>query len=485
MVAIITKNFRQFNAQNLIDSIVDSNDNFFVSFGKTSQWEVEGYDPDTFIPDPEDNLSGINDAWKDAISMKKIDGSNISFVVPRYDWKSGEIFIGYNDNSESLTLQRFYCVTSNLNVYKCIEAPAINSQNVPNSSKIGVVNEPTSLSTDSIIDTNDGYKWKYMYTVLGSDAVGFLSNNYVPVKVLDPNDYSTTPDDEKPLQLKVQEDAVDGSIMSYEIINGGTGYLPNESNQSGTIPLYDENSPQTTYFKLDGDGTGVNAELVVTNGTITGVNFIGNFSTAIGSDYNFANISVVDGDRSGGVEAEINPIISPKGGHGSNAVKELNAYYLMISMKFEGDEVGELITDNDFRQIMFVRNPTKGGSLVTTEIVNSAQTLNLSSHSGFSPDDIIKSNTTNAKALVISYDSATGKIVYVQNDTTGYTQFTANDTIVVDGGTGSESGVVDANNPLTDREVDLYTGDVLFIENRAKVLRNPDQTENLKIVLVF
>lgn len=55
--------------------------------------------------------------------------------------------------------------------------------------------------------------------------------------------------------------------------------------------------------------------------------------------------------------ATLQPIISPKGGHGSDPWAELGAKYACISTKFTNSESGTIPVQNDFRQIGLLKNP--------------------------------------------------------------------------------------------------------------------------------
>jgi len=46
-------------------------------------------------------------------------------------------------------------------------------------------------------------------------------------------------------------------------------------------------------------------------------------------------------------------------------------------------------------------------------------------------------------------------------------------------------GTADSLTPVVDGDVDIYTGDVLYIENRTAVDRVSDQTEDIKLVINF
>lgn len=56
--------------------------------------------------------------------------------------------------------------------------------------------------------------------------------------------------------------------------------------------------------------------------------------------------------------ASLRPIISPKNGHGSDPYNELFAKRVCLSTKFNNSESGIIPTENDFRQIGLIKNPT-------------------------------------------------------------------------------------------------------------------------------
>jgi hypothetical protein len=57
------------------------------------------------------------------------------------------------------------------------------------------------------------------------------------------------------------------------------------------------------------------------------------------------------------VQAELLPMVSPPGGHGSDVLKELGAKRVCISTKFNNSESGTIPTENDFRQVGLIKNP--------------------------------------------------------------------------------------------------------------------------------
>ena len=100
--------------------------------------------------------------------------------------------------------------------------------------------------------------------------------------------------------------------------------------------------------------------------------------TTAGSGYTFAYIrdaDIIAATNAGGAGSgsNLNVIIPPKGGHGSNAVKELGGFFVMLNKSLVGVEgTSDIGVGNDFRRIGLVRDPTNFG----TSTVASATTRN-------------------------------------------------------------------------------------------------------------
>ena len=96
----------------------------------------------------------------------------------------------------------------------------------------------------------------------------------------------------------------------------------------------------------------------------------------VGSGYSVAsiddNLLKTAIGASSGSGAVFDVIISPKNGHGSDAVEELGGNYVIVNSRLEYAEgSGDFPTDNDFRQIGLIVNPTNAGG----NTLSSATTL--------------------------------------------------------------------------------------------------------------
>lgn len=79
-----------------------------------------------------------------------------------------------------------------------------------------------------------------------------------------------------------------------------------------------------------------------------------------GQNYNYAKLEVLPKDPfedSSNQSASLRPVISPKGGHGSNVPEELGASKILLSKSFVSSESSNLDVSNDFRQFGLIRNP--------------------------------------------------------------------------------------------------------------------------------
>ena len=94
------------------------------------------------------------------VSAKRIFASDISYVVPRFNWTSGVIYAQYNRLMTGVVDSngpKFYVLTDSnntYNVYKCL-----NNANGTASTSI-----PTGTDSDPVTYA-DGYTWQYMYNI--------------------------------------------------------------------------------------------------------------------------------------------------------------------------------------------------------------------------------------------------------------------------------------------------------------------------------
>jgi hypothetical protein len=299
--------------------------------------------------------------------------------------------------------------------------------------------KPTGVSTLQFT-TADGYIWKYMYTVTTSNALKFLTNDYIPVQTLTSDDGSD--------QWDVQQAAIDGAIHVIKVTAGGSGYAT---------------APAVT---ITGDGTGATANSTITANVVTAVTV-----TNVGTGYTRATVSFASG------AATATAIISPKGGHGSDPVEELGGKFVMINSRLDGSESNTISTANEFRQVGLVRDPLLFGTTTRATASSFRQTFRytVANTGNYTLDEVVTSGSNTA--FVVEWD-ATNSYLYT---TKPLNQNFANGASI----TGATSGTSRTITAISTASLDPYSGDLLYVENRVPIARATDQIEDVKLIIQF
>jgi hypothetical protein len=507
MPAIVTNKFRLNNAENFRESFTETNPNYYyLGIGRIREYgtftrpdgrtDFEG--TETIPETPGDSVINEFNNFDELIAAKRITGNDVSLVCPRRNWISGTVYDMYRhdyeeyvpnssstrrtSNSGATTLfdASYYVLTTARNVYKCLD----------NNGGAASTVEPTGTSTTPFVITSDGYRWKYIYTLSAAQQVNFLSTDFMPVAT----------------DSTIAAAATDGRLDVVSVANGGTGFTINGGGSSGIIT----GVPIRGDYSANG-GSAAECEVTIQSGIVTSINITSN-----GSGYTYAYITdadIIAGTNAGGTGsgAELDVIIPPKGGHGSNAPAELGAFFVMMTTTLEGTEnanslgTGDFSAANDFRKISLIKDPTDANGTNLTDITARATfavKLSASPSPGtFLVDEEINQATTGATGKVVEWDSS-NNILY-------FSQFRHNDAGVSTSGDQipfSGSGVISAPGSSATGTPDISTqtinavsfvsgysapeikhdsGDILYVENRVRIARAIDQTENIKLIIEF
>jgi hypothetical protein len=497
MPAIITNKFRLNNAEQFQESFSETANNvYYLGIGRPqafgtltradSRTDYEGTDTNPITPG--DTVVREFYTYDDLIAAKRVQSTDVSFVIPRRNWTSGTVYDIYRhdygefqtgstttrvtSNSSATTLfdSTFYVLTTARRVYKCLD----------NNGGATSTDEPTGVST-SVTTTSDGYRWKYMYTLSAAQQSNFLSTDFMAV---------TTNANAATEQSNVISAAVDGALDVIKIKSAGSG------GTNGTF----------TGIAIRGDGSGGVCSVTVSGGAVTAVTV-----TTAGTGYTFGTVSNAQIVAAGATSlsgAELDVIIPPKGGHGANAVEELGGFFVMLNTSLEGTEsanTGDFSAVNDFRKIALLRDPTKSASAVTSNTARLTKAIAIASSptpGTFTVDEEINQATTGAVGKVVEWDATNRILYYIQTrhndagvDSNGdLTAFSTN--AVITGQSSSATGTPDTSQSGTVNnvsftsgyatpEIDHDSGDVLYVENRTPIQRATDQTENIKLVIEF
>lgn len=497
MTAIITEKFRQHNAEQFFESFSEtSSTTYYLFIGKSLPYTTGTTGGnDSAPPTPADSVSGEFYNWDAMLAAKKIPSTDVSFALPRVNFANGTIYDMYDDTisssntttsgASSLYAGNFYFITSTNNVYKVLD----NNGGAAYSGS-----EPSNTGTTPF--ASGGYILKYMYNVTASEATKFLTTDYMPVST------DTT----------VSAAAVDGKIESL-VITPGSGY----TNGTYYAPVFGDGTSQ-------GTSSGGIVRITITGGAIASFGLTAGTDTTIhaggaGYTYGNVNLSSVYSDAAltssasvgSGTGAAVRIVISPKEGHGNDAVKELGGHFVITNTTLAQAEGDDLTTANDFRQVGIVTDPYNYGTTTVASSSTARMTyvVKMSSASGtFDVDEEITQATTGAVGRVVEWDASRSLLYYSQErfstygtaaTTQSYTAFSGTNTITgstssatgTPSATSSETVTLAAGNTITftsgyaNPELQPDSGNIVYIENRKPIQRVSDQTEDIKIIIEF
>ena len=498
MSAIITEKFRLHNASQFVESFTEASaSTYYLFLGKATAFSsttTGGSDssPPTPSTGPEDEFR----AWNSMLGAKKITSSDVKRSIVRRNWSNGTVFDMYrHDYTSSNTAtsgasdlydSTFYFMTSDFRVYKVLD-------NNGGSAFSG--SEPTSESTSPF--ASGGYVLKYMYKVSTSDFAKFGTTDFIPVAT----------------DSTVSAAATDGKIESLSV-TAGSGYTDG-----------------TYYAAVHGDGTsagtssGAIVRITISGGSIVSFGLTAGTDTTIhaggtgytfgyvnlGDDFIFSDASLSSSSSIGsGSNGAIEVIISPKGGHGNDAVAELGGHYVMTATTLTQAEGDDFTTANDFRSIGIVVDPTTFGTSTIASSTTARQTyvVKVDTNSGtFEPDEVITQASTGAVGKVVEFDSTRSLLFYQQEEFKGfgtvstsgnYVAFSGTNQITgaTSGATGTTAGTTETVTLLNSNTVTLTSGyanpelaadsgNIIYLENRKPIQRASDQTEDIKVIIEF
>jgi len=429
---------------------------FYDSFVTTANGASVGY---IMLGKPEawangDNAIAIDDTevsrfvtHNDFIGGKKITGNDIFLVIPRRNWAANIVYTQYDDaqntQSQLYAANSLYVYTSSGNVYKCIDNANGALSTIEPANNYTVANGFTT--------TGDGYTWKYLYKVPATSK--FLTTDWIPVPFSQSASY-----------FGYANNLVAGAISRLVLVSEGSGY----SNTNTTITI-------------TGSGSSGNASVNVhANGNISSISL-----TNRGSGYTRQNArTTIAGSGSG---ANVRMVLSPYGGHGFNPARELGANTIMIAVKIgetDSTEGGKINANNDFRQVAVLLRPHKYGesSAVSHANANIAVSMStqiiLTSGPSYTKDELIyqgnaASNSTFSANVL---DIMTNAVECVNRQGTPVTG-----ALLI----GASSGISRTVISYTDPDLECETGDIIYVENRAPVIRVTGQAESVKLVIGF
>ena len=539
MSAIISDKFRILNAETFVKSFtgIGTTTNVYYTFiglpNSTDTATGSGTtDWNTNTPSPKDMFKEQNDYYDTMLALKKVTTQDVRRMVRKVNWNSSVKYDMYRHDYNVSNLSpvagatnlydaNYYVVNTNFQVYICLQ----NGIDPEHPTGQPSLDEPTftDLEPRAAGSSGDGYVWKYLFSISPNDIIKFDSLDFIPV----PSNWGNDAD-----SASIKNNEISGEIKIVTITNRGSGYSPAGTYKN--IPILGDGTGGKVSVSVGADGkvssvdvtnggshytrgtiqfypSGPALEVGGTNLTSIGLNAVGSASTSI---------------------ATFDVIIPPSGGHGYDVYKELGAYRVLVYSRYENTGANpDFIVGNDFARVGIVKNPTTFGS--KTELLSSNQASALGALKLTNPNlgnynaDTVITQTigigSTAVAKVASYDGTTGVLKYYQPVGLAVSTFNykllnfkrnselatgvaltifgatsgSNLQIQTTYGTSANPGVtttvgnriinLDQNyvEGIANPEVEKYSGEIIYIDNRAAIPRSFTQKEDIKIVLEF
>jgi len=384
------------------------------------------------------------------------------------------------------------------NVYVCLDN---------NQGKVSTV-EPLS-ETSAPFYTSDGNQWLRLYTVNAFEQLEHSSNNFIPITTTFVNNRD------------------EGAINTVVIDSRGSGYVPSAFNQ-----LYDVNH---CYCKILGDGTGAVAKITMSAGRIFEVRVVREGSGYTRARLDFKPFRVYNSlldldagengfDPRGNGAFKTTVIIPPPGGWGTDVsedkiytlARQLGGTRVGIYTRFTGS-TEDYIEQGSFRQIGLLdevefpgdENPSSASVIKAVKVIEPLNTQDTDFTIGetiyqIHTDELDPSVTYTAKGTVVGWEDKTTILRYIQDaeihsDLDGNLyEFKSNQEIT--GETSKKEVIPDVTfgSPEVEeldgltfdagymvKEVEKYSGSMLYLTNLSPITRVTTQSERVSIIISY
>ena len=441
---------------------------------------------------------------EDAREVISVLSNKVISLNANLTYSNSNVTISRKDNTFPFTANTFYVRNTRDQVFKCLF-----NNSYANSTIEPTIDIDGQLPENAFIQTADGYKWKYLYTIPPGLKQKFFTNKWMPVVsdsavttaaidgridvinvlwggsgFVDGGNSNTaailtvTGTDGAGANLYAK--VVDGSIQSVTILNGGNNYTRgtvtvNDPNRLGSLSLagtvnvsgavVSGNASNLTYFVGN----------VKTNDIITVNGQSRNVVTVVNSTYLTVNTAFTNANSQIAVVTRSNAAfdiqIGPHGGHGSDPVTELRTHSLMITVEFsdtENDTIPMSDSTNtfDFNQVGILQDPWVANGAFYANATNYRLSTRLlvadPGITNFRDDETVYlgSEIETATAVAnVAHWSPGDNYLYI-NNITG--TFTAQQIIK-----GVTSGASVPILEIANSDLRIFSGDLIYAENRT------------------
>lgn len=200
-MSVFRPSFHTSLANRFVDDVHYSRSNLYYYIGRIEAWEEET------MPQPDPSNAYYNDVKirDNIVYLKKITSNDVSLCTRNHEWRKGEVYAQWDDRKD-MTKEPFYVLTKDYNVYKCLN----NNNGAPSEF------EPSEVNYD-VVETPDGYLWKYMFNIPPIKRRKFISTKYIPVQNAITDSFYTR-----------------GAVESVEVLREGENY-PSKQLTTATV----------------------------------------------------------------------------------------------------------------------------------------------------------------------------------------------------------------------------------------------------------
>jgi hypothetical protein len=175
--------------------------------------------------------------------------------------------------------------------------------------------------------------------------------------------------------------------------------------------------------------------------------------------------------------------MSPFGGHGKNSPDELFASALMFYSNISTDLNQGISVNNDYRQVGIIKNPRKFGetSIFTSQIGSGCYLVQGNINTVQFPQDtsVVVTRTISGTTYQKRYR------VVNSTSTAALLQSLDGDVPQINDSFQNPTGYVFSISSVAAPTVDKYSGQLMFIDNKAGFTPSTDETVTLRTVIKF
>jgi hypothetical protein len=205
---LVTHIFRTHSAEQIIDSITNEANTYYLFAGNHLTYDSGDSSPST----PNNSVDCLNaNTYMNMTFGKKITSSDVLPMIARYNWTANTVYTMYEHDNADLLSNTFYVnvdAGEYQHVFKCLfNNNGANSTIQPDFASS--TQESNLFDTDDgYYETSDGYQWKYMFSIPHATFDKFATSDFIPVVA----------------NTEVTDAAIDGSIDVIKVETGGYRY---------------------------------------------------------------------------------------------------------------------------------------------------------------------------------------------------------------------------------------------------------------------